>query len=248
MLNRIEAKLIKFFQSFFYFWTTCTGFLIFSLFLRLRVEGKEDIPRKGRFILAANHQNFFDGFFLSFALGPFRKISFVIAKRALKSKFRQIWAKSIGSVLIGNDVEEYQRALKKLNNTLTHGGPVGIFPEGDVSKQRLPRKFKGGVAKLSLDSKTKVVPIYLSGTYNLRYLKYWLKRPEVIIRVGKPIELYNYEKLYGNSLEEMANVLREKIVELSGSNEYIMLETLKPADRAPLVSNYATPTREQAVL
>ena len=242
MLNRIEAKLRKFSQSFFYFLIYSTGFLVFVSFLRFRVEGKENIPRKGRFILAANHQNFFDGWFLASTIGS-KRITFVIAKRVLKLKFFQILAQLIGAVLIGNELEEYQNALKRLNKTLTHGGPVGIFPEGDISSHELPRRFKGGVAKLSLDSKTKVVPVYINGTYNLRYFSYWLKRPEILIKVGKPIELYNYAQHCGNNLDQMAEVLREKIIGLSNVKEENESET----SNCLAQESYTTPAREQIV-
>ena len=214
MLNRIEAKLTKLSQAFFYFMLSMFYFILFLPLLRIKIEGKENIPKKGRFIMAANHQNFFDGFLISYILGAHKKVSFVIAKRAVRLKFQQILAKLIGSVLIGNDTEEYQRALKKLNRILTHGGIVGIFPEGNVSKNRIPGKFKGGVAKLSLDSKTRVVPVYLTGTYNLRYFRHFLTRPDILIKIGKPIELYSFAKECGNNLDGMANILRDKIVEL----------------------------------
>ena len=203
----------------FYFFVWVLHFVIFSAFFKLRLEGKENIPKKGRFILAANHQNFFDGYLLSYATGPFKKINFVIAKRALKLKFFQIIAKLIGSELIGNDFDEYQIVLKRLNRVLSHGGHVGIFPEGDISKNTIPKKFKGGVAKLSLDSKTKVIPVFLSGTYNLRYSKYWLKRSEISIIFGKPIELYNHATACGHNLDQMASILREKIIEVMKPKE-----------------------------
>ena len=243
MFNRIETKLIRILQSIAYFMVWTTKFLVFSLFLRVKVEGRENVPKKGRFILAGNHQNFFDGFFLVYAIGPFKKVSFLIARRSLKLKLFQIIAGSIGSVLIGNEIEEYQKALKKLNRILSHGGLVGIFPEGDVSKHSLPRKFKGGVAKLSLDSKTKVIPIYLKGTYNLRYSWYWLKRPEISIKIGKPVDLYNYAGQFGNNLEQMAMLLRERIIELVNLNE----EILSSSNIKPLVNVSDLKVREVAV-
>lgn len=220
MLSRLEARFIRTSQSIFYFIVCSIHLLILLIFFRVSIEGKNNIPKKGRFILAANHQNFFDGFFIAYACNPFRKVSFVIAKRALKTKFYQMLAKLIGSVVIGNEQEEYQRALKKLNKVLSHGGPIGIFPEGEVSKHKFPRKFKGGVAKISIDSKTKVIPVYLCGTYNLRHTKYWLTSPEISIKIGKPIELYNYASVCGNNLDQMAEILRKKIVELSGLNSF----------------------------
>lgn len=219
MLNRIEAKLIKLSQSFFYFFVTSFFFLIFLTFLKIKIEGKGNIPKKGRFILAANHQNFFDGFLVALITGPTKKISFVIAKRALRFKFFEILARLIGSVLIGGQIEDYQRALKKLNRVLSHGSPIGIFPEGDISRHVVPRRFKGGVAKLSLDSKTKVIPVYVKDTYNLRYFRYWLKRPQILLVIGEPLDLYNYAQVCGNNLDQMAMILREKIIELMGNAE-----------------------------
>lgn len=215
MLSRIEAKLIRFSQSIFYFLVLVSHIIVLLLFLNIKVEGKENIPKKGRFILAANHQNFYDGFLLAYIMmNPLRRITFVIAKRALKSELNILLARLVGSVLLGNEIEEYQRVLKRLNNVLSHGGVVGIFPEGNVSKNVIPKKFKGGVAKLSLDSKSKVIPIYLSGTYLLRDSKYWFRRPTILIRIGKPIDLYNYSNELDNDLDKMAEFLRQKVIDL----------------------------------
>ena len=247
MLNRLELKLVKISQSFFYFCVWMLKFTVFALFCNIKVEGQRYIPKKGRFILAANHQNFFDGFLTAYALGPFNKVTFVIAKRSLKAKSMQLLARLIGSALLGNSIEEYQRVLKNLNKVLSHGGRVGIFPEGDVSPRTMPRKFKGGVAKLSIDSRTKVVPIFLSGTYNLRYLKYFLSRPTITIKIGKPIELYNYASENGNNLECIASILREKVIELAAFEKAPDLNGLESLNSAPFLNTYNPPVKEPVV-
>ncbi|OGI06772.1 MAG: hypothetical protein A3I68_08500 [Candidatus Melainabacteria bacterium RIFCSPLOWO2_02_FULL_35_15] len=245
MINRLELKLVKISQSVFYFCVWMIKFIIFSLFCNIKLEGQRYIPKKGRFILAANHQNFCDGFFLAYALGPFKKVSFVIAKRALKSKSMRLLARLIGSGLLGNSLEDYQRVLKNLNKVLSHGGRVGIFPEGDISPRAIPKKFKGGVAKLSIDSRTKVIPVFLGGTYNLRYLKYLLTRPTITIKIGKPVELYNYASENGNNLDQIASILREKIIELGtvGKAEDLDVST----NFNPVPFSYSSPVKEPIV-
>lgn len=238
MLRRIEAKLIKASHGFFYFFVCLAHFSVFLLFIRIKILGRENIPKKGRYIFAANHQNFYDGFFIAFVMGLLKKISFVIAKRALKSRFNQILARLIGSVIIGNSIEEYQSALRKLNNILSHGGVVGIFPEGDVSKSKFPRKFKGGVAKLSIDSKTKVIPVYIKNTYNLRYLNFWFKRPKIVLKIGKPIELYSYANEFGNDLDKLAEFLREKVVELGGLIDDRYLDSVELTEPRKFANEY----------
>ncbi len=240
MINRLELKLVKISQSFFYFCLWMLQFIVLSFFCNIKLEGQRSIPKNGRFILAANHQNFYDGFFTAYALGPFKKVSFIIAKRALKSKFTQLLARLIGSVLLGSSVEEYQRVLKNLNKVLSHGGRVGIFPEGDISPGPIPRKFKGGVAKLSIDSKTKVIPIFLSGTYNLRYFKYLLSRPTITIKIGKPIELYNYVSENGNNLDQVASVLREQIIDLAALQEAKDFGDSGNFDSTPFLNTYTS--------
>lgn len=214
MINRLQSKLIKASYSISYFFVWIIHFLIFSPFLRFKFNGLENLPNKGKYILAANHQNFFDGFFLAYPFGPFKRPCFIIAKRALKTKLFLLLAKSIGAVIIGSEIEEYQRALRKLNRTLSEGRLVVIFPEGDISRNNTPKRFKPGVAKISIDSKAKVIPVHLNGSYNLRYLTYWLKRPQISVKIGTPIELYSYVSKFGNNLDQIASVLREKIIEL----------------------------------
>ena len=88
-----------------------------------------------------------------------------------------------------------------------------------------------------MDSKTKVIPVYIKGTYNLRYLKYWLSRPEILIKIGKPVALYNYAK-DGNNLEEMAAILREKIIDLMNVKEVQHENDLKPLEQTLTVKAY----------
>ncbi|MBI1858670.1 MAG: 1-acyl-sn-glycerol-3-phosphate acyltransferase [Candidatus Melainabacteria bacterium] len=229
MIRKVQAKFIRLFESLSYIVTWSTFYITFRLLpfclYKFHVEGTDNIPRKGRFILAANHMNFFDGYFVVVPIGPLRRVSFLIAKRALQPEsIRLFWltlARLIGTVVLDDHNQDaYTRALKKLHRILSHNIPIMIFPEGGVSENKIPRKFKGGVAKLSIDSKTKVIPAYIDGTYGFRKISYWFKRPVVRIKYGKPIELYRYAEACGNDLDKMAALLRDKIIELSGVKEH----------------------------
>ena len=86
MLSRVQINLFKWVRSFSYFLVSFSSLIIFSLFFKIRIEGKDNLPANEKVIIAANHQNFFDGFFLSYILGSNKKVSFVIAKDQLKIK------------------------------------------------------------------------------------------------------------------------------------------------------------------
>lgn len=240
MIKKVEAKLIRFFHVFMYMMVCSTFYVPYfiakSFFVKVTIEGKDNLPKKGRFILAANHQNFYDGFLVSFLYSPLKIIHPIIARRALKPKFFELLAESIDAVILDDGIEAYQRALKKLNKVLMHGGVVTIFPEGGVSNSSTPKRFKGGVAKLSIDSRSKVVPIHISGTYNLRALKFWFKNPEVKIIIGKPIELYRYADEYNNDLGKLASFLRDNIVALSTTSQTLDFESTKQLSTNPSVN------------
>ncbi len=227
MISRLKSKIARLYSSLVYFTLCSISYIVFRFLCILKVEGRENIPRRGRFILASNHQNFFDGNLIASIIFPQRRMTFLVSKRPLKWWLWKYLAKTIGLILIGSSIEEYQRALKRLNNHLTHGGVVGIFPEGTVTGFSTPIKFKGGVAKLSLDSRSNVIPIYLSGTFNLRKLSYFLSRPTISVKIGKPLDLYNYAPICGNNLDKMAAILREKILELAEPRQIEVTEDSK---------------------
>lgn len=220
MKNKIGTVLRDMVEHIAYFLSWMFFLLIFRVIpyflIKIKIEGKENIPKGGKIILAANHQNFFDGYLIAYALGPFTKPSFLISRKSLRCKLFEAYAQLIGSVVIDSDAEVNQRVFKELNKRLSRGTMVVIFPEGKISKRKLPDKFKGGIAKLSLDAKAKVVPMYLDGTYSLRYLKAWLGKPTVVLKIGGPVNLYEYGNLCNYDLEKMAAEIREEIIQLSG--------------------------------
>ena len=232
MLSRVEILIVRVSQWFFHFLYWTGMFIVFSLFFNIRVEGKENIPKKGRLIFAANHQNFFDGFFIAYLEGPLKKSTYVIAKRALNNFF-QILFKLIGAVLLGSSREDYQNLLKKLNNVLHHGGRVVIFPEGDISSREIPKRFKGGVIRLSNSSRTRILPIYINGSYNIRFFWYWFRRSEILIRVGKPIELYKYADSSEYNSENLAAILRNEVLKLSNC----VLESFEIQEKYAIICN-----------
>ena len=96
---------------------------------------------------------------------------------------------------------------------------------------------------MSLDSKTKVVPIYIKDTYNLRYFKYWLQRPEILLKIGKPIAIYNYAK-DGNNLEQMAEIVREKIIDLIDVKQIQPVSDLNSFDQTLITRDYKSNQRD----
>jgi 1-acyl-sn-glycerol-3-phosphate acyltransferase len=152
--------------------------------LPIRVEGLENLPRSGSYILVANHISWLDPPMIEFALGvPIR----YMAKRELFA------VPVIGFVLraIGNFPvrrgESDRRALETALRVLEAGQPLGYFPEGTRSKDGVLHRAKPGIAFLARRSGAPLVPVAISGTPEARLRL--PPRTEIVVRVGRPVSL-----------------------------------------------------------
>jgi len=182
-----------------------------------KVEGLENIPEKGGCIIAANHSSYFD-FFCLVAVVP-RRIYFLAAEKFYKSKFWWPFVKLTGQIKVERESHNKEEIYKKVYSILEKGGVIGIFPEGTRSSDGKIGKTYTGVAKFALRAKVPVVPVGISGTYEImsRYDKKPKFKKIIEIIIGKPIDFKEYynkecdEKLF----REATNKIMVKIAELA---------------------------------
>lgn len=80
------------------------------------------------------------------------------------------------------DKEQFSMAcMRDAEETFSHNGLVGIFPEGGINRQDGMKPFKCGAVMLALKTGVPVIPVYQ------KPIKHWWKRRRVIL--GKPIYL-----------------------------------------------------------
>jgi 1-acyl-sn-glycerol-3-phosphate acyltransferase len=151
-----------------------------------RVDGLENLPASGPFIVAANHHNYLDGVVLG-AAWP-RPIAFLVMPRVyaatpLHPPFHR-WAGHIPLNLARPDTAAIRHALRVLDG----GGIIGIFPEGPFSVRGRLEAGQPGVAMLALRAGVPVVPVGILGTYQaLAGRRFYLPRRHPLrIRIGAP--------------------------------------------------------------
>ena len=109
-----------------YRFSTTLVYCYLKLFYKLEVRGKENIPEKGPFILAANHLSNLDPSLLA-AVSP-RKVGFIAKQELFNNKMSALYFKDVGVMPLKrgqSDIRAVRLALKVLESK-----PLVIFPQG----------------------------------------------------------------------------------------------------------------------
>lgn len=138
------------------------GPVLRSLF-DLSVEGREWLPTRGPFILAANHHNYLDSVVLGVAVP--RRIAFLVMPSVYHAtRLHPSFHRHVGSIPINLERPD-PGAIKRALRVLGESGVIGIFPEGPFSLDGRLVKGQPGVALIALRAGVPVVPAAIRGTY-----------------------------------------------------------------------------------
>jgi len=171
----------------FYTFIKGIAFVIFHIIFKIRVEGKENIPREGSLVLCANHHSNWDPLVIASVFS--RKISWMGKKELFENKLLSYFLTKLQVFPVDRQVSDIG-AVKKALRILKDKKVLGIFPEGTRVKGFDKENAKAGVALLTLKSNSLVIPVYTRGTYKL------FSKIDIII--GKPID---YKKIYPGKLD-----------------------------------------------
>ncbi len=165
------------------------------------VQGLENIPKDGAVIVASNHMSYFD-FFCFMAISP-RNIHYLSAEKFLYSRFWRALIKLTGQVVVDRRSKDKSREHQVILSLLEQKRMFGIFPEGTRSRTGKIQKPFTGVARFAIRSQAPVVPVGVSGTYEImppsaKFPKF-LKRCS--INIGKPIYIHDHYKIAQGSEE-----------------------------------------------
>jgi 1-acyl-sn-glycerol-3-phosphate acyltransferase len=156
--------------------------------VHVKVEGLEQLRKKGPYIFMANHQGSYDIFALLGRL-PFQFKW--LAKKEIFSIPILGWAMTVaGYVSIDRDgTRETVEAMNKAAQKIQEGMSVVIFPEGTRSADGSIQPFKKGGFTLAVKSKVPIVPIAIAGSREiLPKDKLTISPGDIRVRIGCPIE------------------------------------------------------------
>ncbi len=176
-----------------------------KLVYRMKVIGKENIPKDGQVIIAGNHRSFLDPPLIEVTCGRYTR--FLAKEELTKSKFLAFLGKVFDAILVKRDSKEV-KALKESMQTLKNGNCLALFPEGTRNGLEKGEKVKNGVAFFAVRSGAKVVPCGIKGGKKGNW--------KVVITYGKPLDFSQYKGSKDKEvLDKIAKEVMDNILKLA---------------------------------
>ena len=171
------------------------------LFLRIKVEGTGNIPRKGGVLMASNHLSYWDPPVVAANSG--RLVRFMAKESLFEKPFFGWYIAKLGAFPVKREASDswaYKMSLK----ILKEGGKLLVFPEGTRGDWKKLGEAKPGIARIAFAGGVPVVPVLVS--YEKKLELFGLNR--VSLRFGKPI---SYDEKMGKKKEYLQE-FSEKIM------------------------------------
>jgi long-chain acyl-CoA synthetase len=205
------------------FWYTATRIanMISKDFFQLRVEGFDNLPASGPFILAPNHQSFLDPPVLMGTL-PWRifKDLFYVGTSEIfgegqhSSRLTRNIGRSLKLIPVDPDANLVP-AMRAGGFGLKRGKILVLYPEGERSIDGTPKTFKKGAAILSAHLNVPIVPVALDGFHEAwpRGHKFQ-KFTRVRIRFGAPVRPEQFSGSPEQKYDRINAELKRRVIEM----------------------------------
>ena len=207
--SKRDTKTYNKFRTMFQ-WITCH--LCFGSFVRLMydysVEGRENIPEQGKFIVAANHISGRDPFLLPLALNL--PIAFMAKEELFEKFFSRTLMDFCGAFAVRRDKVEVSTIKTALNIKNTNW-MLGLFPQGTRDSSQKVEKITKGFASFAKATKTGILPVAIIGTDQKPK---WPFSPKLTVKIGKVIP-------YSDNIDDMMRQWCDAISNMTGK-EYVL--------------------------
>ena len=191
------------------------------IYHRLQIDGRDNLPESGSFILVCNHTSHLDTLCMMCAV-PIKKIHRTFPAAAADYFFSSLPRSAVSAILI--NALPFDRKMKGAesltvcSNLLQNEGNILIiFPEGTRTTTGEMGRFRSGIGRLVVGTDLQVVPCHLEGG-----LKAWPKgklvaRPfKLRLRIGEA-RRYDHLDKSADSVKAICEDLQEQVARL-GSN------------------------------
>ena len=176
--------------------------------IKTLVYGEENLPAEGGYVMYPNHQGKYDAYGIA---AVHKKPCTVVMN---KDKSQYIFVTKIIDMIKGKrldtkDVRQGFRIMSEVAAEVRDGRRYIVFPEGGYAKgkKNTLEEFKNGCFKMSVNSKTPIVPVALIDSYKVMNSS---KRGNVTTQVHF-LPAIPYEEYQGMKTKEIAELVRGRI-------------------------------------
>ena len=172
-------------------------YLYCKVVYRLKVIGKENIPKEGPVIYCGNHRSYLDPPLIVVTAG--RHVRFMAKEELTKNKFLKFLGFVFDAIYVKRDNKEIAALITTLK-ALKNKESIAMFPEGTRNGLEKGESVKEGVAFFVLQTGAKVQPVGIVGG----------EKPfkKVYVNYGKPLD-YSDRVTKKPSKEELEQVSKE---------------------------------------
>ena len=164
--------------------------IYFRLCYDFKVEGLENIPKKGALLIAGNHLSNADPPAIGAFAGLIRDSRFVAKKELFAVPGLGWFFRHCNYIPVdrARQIGDFG-ALKEVVHALENQESVIMFPEGTRSKTGKPQKPKSGIGFLVYKTGAPVLPVKIEGTFGWPWVR------KIRVRFGTVMHLKKNEEL-----------------------------------------------------
>lgn len=172
--------------------------IIIKVLYRPKIVNKENIPKDGSLVVAANHVHAFDPVLIGSCT---KRTLHYLAKKELYKGIKKLFFDIVGTLPVDRK-NTNEGTIQKAEETLKKGRVIGLFPEGTrnrTNQDLLP--FKKGAVNFAKNTDSLIIPVAIVGEYKI------FKNSLTVI-FGKPY------KITTSDLDKANEELKNKISKL----------------------------------
>ena len=159
----------------------------FAVCAKVTINGRENVPGSGGFVLSANHFSRFDVPLIFASLPGHRWVVFAADKYYHRPFFRWL-VESVDCLWVKRGETSHQTVMAAIQ-ALRQGKVLGLAPEGTRSKTGTLQLGKPGAAFIAMTAGVPIVPAAITGTEQLAAALKRMKRVQLTMTFGSPFTI-----------------------------------------------------------
>jgi 1-acyl-sn-glycerol-3-phosphate acyltransferase len=185
------------------------------LFFKVKLEGQENVPEEGAYLLVSNHQSYLDP--VAVHVVSRRRLNFLMASEYYHDRRFRWFYDLFNCIPIDRSRANPKPMGKAIKMLLDGHEPLSVFPEGGIPDDDKLAVFQPGIGWLALRTQLPILPVLIKGTRDvLPFGKYFPRLKPVEIYIGKPFVLKpEGESLSRKEINQATQKIRDGFLNLA---------------------------------